>query len=169
MIFSGGEGTKNNAQHHWVIWASLVISSIMDSINWPNPWGMAVPDLTPLVLLYWIMAINSTNFIITTMIFGIMHDVLYHTGLGTYALIYLLLVFPMLHIKLQLRNTTLLHMSLFIGLWMLAHQFLVWLLTAANHITLSTISFWVAALIGTLLWPLIFISLRTLRRQMRVR
>jgi rod shape-determining protein MreD len=169
MIFSGGEGAQIHHQRHWVIWLTLLLGIIIDSFNWPAHWSAAIPDLTPLVLLYWVMAIAQRNFIITAVILGIAHDVLYHSSLGSHALIYLALLYPMLFIRLQLRNGTLFQMSLIVGLWMLAHQVLSWLLHLGRIGSEQQLSFWLASLVAMLLWPLLFISLRSLRRHMRVR
>lgn len=169
MIFSGGEGSKANSQHHWVIWLTLLLGVTIDSLSGTVNWNLIFPDITPLILLYWVMAINQRNFIITSFIVGIAHDVLNHSGLGTYAIIYLLMIYPMLHLRLRLRNTTLLQMSLIMGLWMLAHQLLIWLMASTSRFSVDNIAFWSSAIVATLLWPLIFIMLRTLRRQMRVK
>jgi rod shape-determining protein MreD len=155
--------------NRWVVFASLLFGVLLDSISWPSPLGLIIPDVTPLILFYWVMALANSNFLLTAFFFGLLHDVLYHTGMGTYALIYCLLVYPLLHVRLQVRNKTLLHMSLFMGMWMLAHQLLVWLLTPANHIAGQHASFWLASLLSVLLWPLLFILLRVLRRNAFVR
>jgi rod shape-determining protein MreD len=169
MIFAGGEGAQANHQRHWIVWLTLIISVIVDSFNWPAHWSAAIPDLTPLILLYWVMAIAQRNFIITAVILGIVHDVLYHSSLGSHALIYLLLLYPILYIRLQLRNGTLFQMSVIVGLWMFAHQLLSWLLHLGRISHDQQVSFWLASVVAMLLWPIIFISLRSLRRRMRVR
>lgn len=169
MIFSGGEGAQTNHQHHWVIWLTLIVGLILDSLNWPSSWGYAVPDVTPLILLYWVMAIAQRNFIITALLLGLVHDLLYHSSLGSHSLVYLALLYPILHIRLRLRNSTLFQMSLFIGIWMLGHQSLNWLLNLGRLPEEHLASFWLASIVAMLLWPLLFISLRGLRRHMRVR
>lgn len=162
-------GAPHLSHNRWVVFATLLLGVLLDSISWSADWGVVVPDVTPLILLYWVMALANSNFLATAFFFGLLHDVLYHTGMGTYALIYCLLVYPMLHVRLQLRNKTLLHMSFFIGSWMLVHQLLIWFITPANHVAGHNLAFWLAALVGALLWPLIFILLRTLRRNALVR
>lgn len=154
--------------NRWLVVLTLLAGLLLDSISWPRPWGLAVPDLTPLILLYWVMALANSNFLLTAFVFGILHDVLYHTGLGTYALIYLLMVYPMLHVRLQLRNKTLLHMSLFLGLWMLGHQLLAWLLTPASMTGSSNPAYWLAAATAMLIWPALFQLLRTIRRSAKI-
>lgn len=160
---------QHRSNNRWIVFVTLLAGVLLDSISWSANWGVVVPDITPLILLYWVMALANSNFIITAFFFGLLHDVLYHTGMGTYALIYCILVYPMLHVRLQLRNKTLLQMALFIGSWMFAHQLLIWLATPAKHIAGENIAFWLAALVAAFLWPLIFILLRTLRRNAHVR
>ncbi len=169
MIFSGGEGAQANHQRHWIIWLTFVVALIFDGLSWPQDWATAIPSLTPLVLLYWVMAIAQRNFVITAFILGILHDVLYHSSLGAHALVYLALLYPILHIRLPLRNSTLFQMSLMVGLWMLMHQALIWLLHLGRLSQDQQLAFWLASVVAMLLWPLVFISLRSLRRQMRVR
>jgi rod shape-determining protein MreD len=160
---------RHQSHNRWLVFATLLLGVLLDSISWPSGWGVVVPDVTPLILLYWVMALANSNFLITAFFFGLLHDVLYHTGMGTYALIYCLMVYPLLHVRLQLRNKTLLQMALFMGGWMLVHQLLVWLITPANHLAAHNIAFWLAALVSALIWPLIFILLRTLRRNAHIR
>lgn len=160
---------QHQSHHRWLVFATLLFGVLLDSISWPTSWGMIVPDVTPLILLYWVMALASSNFLVTAFFFGLLHDVLYHTGMGTYALIYCLMIYPMLHVRLQLRNKTLLQMALFMGVWMLIHQLLVWLMTPANQMATQNMAFWLAALVSALIWPLIFILLRTLRRNAHIR
>jgi rod shape-determining protein MreD len=169
MIFSGGEGAQTHHHRQWVIWLTLLFGVMMDSFNWRDPWSAAIPNISPLILLYWVLAIAQRNFIITAVIIGIIHDVLYHTSLGSHALIYLGLLYPILYVRLQLRNTTLFQMSLIVGLWMLAHQALSWILHLGRIGSEQQLSFWLASLVAMFLWPLVFISLRMLRRHMRVR
>lgn len=161
--------SQQDSHNRWVVFSSLLMGVLLDSISWSGDWGVAIPDVTPLILLYWVMAIATNNFLVTAFFFGLLHDVLYHTGMGTYALIYCFLLYPMLHLRLQIRNKTLVQMSLFIGVWMLAHQVLVWLITPANHLAMENIAFWFAIPISILLWSFIFLSLRVLRRNMNVR
>jgi rod shape-determining protein MreD len=160
---------QHTSYRRWIVFATLLLGVLLDSISWPMPWGIAVPDITPLILLYWVMALANSNFLLTAFFFGLLHDVLYHTGMGTYALIYCLLIYPLLHVRLQIRNKTLLQISFFMGIWMFMHQLLVWLLTPANYVADQNSAFWLSVVVSVFLWPLIFISLRTLRRNMHIR
>lgn len=157
----------DSTHNRWIVISTLLFGLAFDSISWHTDINGLIPNLTPLILLYWVMALSPSNFLPTAFMFGLLHDVLFHTGLGTYALIYVLLVYPMLHFRLQLRNKSLLQISLFIGLWIVAHQLLVWLFAKPG--AMSQINFWLAPLVATLLWPLVFISLRTLRRYASIR
>jgi rod shape-determining protein MreD len=155
--------------NRWLIHLTLLVGLGIDSLSWSAPWGNAIPDVTPMILLYWVMALSNSNFFITAFLFGLFHDVIYHAGFGSYAMIYLLMVYPMLQVRLQLRNKTLLQMAWFIGLWLVLHQVLVWLMTPAKNGIGFDLSFWLAALMGMMLWPLLFISLRSLRRRAHIR
>lgn len=168
MIFSAKKHPHHSHQRHWVIWLTLLLGLIVDRINWPSDWALIIPNLTPLILFYWVIAIAQRNFVVTATVIGIAHDVLFHSNLGAYALIYLLLIYPLLHMRLQLRNTTLFQMSLIVGFWMLIHQGLIWLINLGKSPNGHELTFWLSALTATLLWPLLFISLRSLRKAMHV-
>lgn len=155
--------------NRWLLVLTLLVGLLLDSIAWPRPWGVSVPDITPLILLYWVLALEKNNFIVTTFVLGILHDALYHTGLGTYALIYLVLIYPMLHLRLQIRNKTLFQMSLIVGVWLAVHQALVWLLTPAIHMKEQLVYFTYAIIVGMMLWPSLFLLLRALRRSAKIR
>lgn len=170
MIFSGGEGgPQSNHQRHWIIWLTFVVSLIIDSITWPHAWGIAIPDITPLVLFYWVLAISQKSFVVTATLLGMIHDILYLSSLGTHAIVYLILLYPLLHIRLQLRNMTLFQMSIVMGFFVLIHQVLLWLFHWGKLSAEQQLPYLLASLVAIFIWPLLFISLRSLRRNMRIR
>lgn len=168
MIFSAGKHEKNYHQNHWVIWVTLLLGLVIDHINLPNQLNLLLPSFTSLILFYWVLAISKRTFLITAIIIGILHDALLNTPLGSHGVIYLLLIYPILHIRLQLRNAFLLQMSLFVGFWMLLHQALIWLFNLGRINQEDLLLFWLAPVVTVLLWPLLFIILRTIRKRMQV-
>ncbi len=156
--------------NRWLVWLTLIFGLLIDSISWSKPLSLSVPDITPLILLYWVLALERSNFLLVALLLGLFHDVLYHTHLGSYSLIYILLIYPVLHSRLQIRNLTLLQISLLVAPWFAVHQLLVWLLTTASNLTLEFLIYFASAIImATVIWPFIFIVLRGIRRSANIR
>lgn len=53
---------QHQSHNRWLVFATLLFGVLFDSISWPNGWGVVVPDVTPLILLYWVMALANSNF-----------------------------------------------------------------------------------------------------------
>jgi rod shape-determining protein MreD len=156
--------------NRWLVWLTLVFAILIDSISWSKHISLAIPDITPLILLYWVLALEKSNFLLTAVILGLFHDALYHTHLGTYSLIYAILIYPVLHLRLQIRNLTLLQISLLVAPWFALHQLLIWLLTTASNLSSESLLYFMSAImIAVMLWPWLFLMLRSIRRAAKIR
>lgn len=162
--------THIETHNRWLVWITLSFGVLIDSISWSKSITLIIPDVTPLILLYWVLALERSNFLFTAVILGLFHDVLYHTHLGSYSLIYILLIYPVLHTRLQIRNLTLLQISLLIAPWFALHQLLVWLLTTASNLSTDFLLYFASAVLtATVMWPFLFTTLRGIRRSAKIR
>ena len=100
---------------------------------------------------------------------GLLLDVLRGTLLGQYALTMAILAFIMLNLYRRVRVFPLWQQSVVIGVLLLLHQAMtLWIRDIAGEAP-DTLAHALPALIGMLFWPWVFILLRDLRRQYKVR
>jgi rod shape-determining protein MreD len=158
--------TSPFAPFYFVLTVSLaMIMRIMDVIP-----GMAQfnPDWIALVLIYWCVALPERFGVFTAFTIGVFTDVLTSHLLGQHALIYAFFSYFSIRQHRRLRQFPIPQQCLFILFCLTSGQILtsgMQTMQAANHLPLSS---WYPVLTGTLVWPLVFIVLRTVRVLARI-
>lgn len=126
------------------------------------------PDWIVLVLIYWSIALPERFSVFTAFWVGLLTDVLTGHLLGQYALIYALISYLSIKEHRRLRQFPVPQQCLFVLFCLLGAQSLLFgmeSMQAANRLPLS---FWYPVLSGTLAWPLVFLTLRTIRVLARI-
>lgn len=147
-----------------LIVTSLLIALILSVIPLPEALRFARPDWALLVLLYWNLELPDRVGVGTAWLVGLLQDVLVATLLGQHALGYTLAAYiaVKLHQRIRLYPiwqqaisiSVLLALSQLISLWIngiLGRPVNIWL-------------YWLPTLLGILVWPLVSVTLRNLRR-----
>jgi rod shape-determining protein MreD len=125
------------------------------------------PDWVLMFILYWNMAAPSRIGISFAWITGLFMDVLTGRLLGQHALAYAVVAYLCIRLHRQLRNHTLLQQSLIILLLLLIDQMLIFW-TQNSRVDTINLLYWAAPFTGALLWPMVFIALRHIRRSFNV-
>ena len=126
------------------------------------------PDWVLMFILYWNMAAPSRVGIGFSWVTGLFMDVLTGRLLGQHALAYAVVAFLCIRLHRQFRNHTLLQQSLIILLLLLIDQMLIfWTQNLRQADTIDWL-YWAAPFTGALLWPLVFVTLRHVRRSFNV-
>lgn len=131
----------------------------------PEEMGYLRPDWVALVLVYWIIALPQRVGMISAWIVGVIVDVLTGSLLGQHALSYVVLAYVALNLYQRLRMFTVWQQSLILFAFMGLNQLInLWIENLAG---LSSWNMWylLPALSGALLWPWIFMLLRSVRRK----
>ena len=139
---------------------------ILMLIPLPDSMRILRPEWVLLTVMYWSMALPRSVGIGYAWVVGLLMDVLFGGALGVLAFSYALVVYLILHFHLQLRQFPLWQQALsLMSLILLVH-----IVTASmTSATSSWLSWFPAALTSTLLWPLVHVFLRTVRRTFNVR
>jgi rod shape-determining protein MreD len=148
--------------------ASLVAAMILRIVPLPHEVSLLNPDWVLLFLLYWNMAIPDRVGVGAAWFTGLLTDVLTGRMLGQHALAYAVAAYICIRLHRQLRLYPLYQQALSVLLFQLLSQLLVfWTqnIKAANALGLS---YWLPSLVGALLWPLVFLGLRRLRRRFNI-
>ena len=149
-----------------VIILSTFLSVILTISTFPL--GYFSPDWIFLIIIYWIIAVpNMYNFFVIWLI-GIITDVAVGSTLGMNALIYVFLLFIVKKLYKSLRYFTVIQQGIIVlVLMILKITFLLWIDAMLNTDMYSVSMYW-TTLTSALVWPIIFFSLRHLRRRYNI-
>ena len=149
-----------------VIILSTFLSVILTISTFPL--GYFSPDWIFLVIIYWIIAVPSMYNLFVIWLIGIITDVAMGSTLGMNALIYVFLSFIIKKLYKSLRYFTVIQQSIIVlFLMVLKITFLLWIDVMLSAGIYSTLMYW-TTLSSALIWPVIFFSLRYLRRKYNI-
>lgn len=154
------------AQHHggWVIILSFVLALALTIVPLPGVVEMFRPEWVTITLIYWCMALPARIGVGIGWLLGLLLDVLRDTLIGQYALALALVAFLTLHLHQRIRVFPLWQQSLSIFvLVMLENLIVLWI----KGLTGNSPDFWSilpSAFTTMLVWPLMYLLLRQVRR-----
>lgn len=156
--------------HHggWVIILTLLTALVLTLLPLPETVRYLRPQWYTLVLIYWTLALPQRVGVLSGFILGLFVDVATATLLGQHALALSLIAFITLKTHQRVRLFPLWQQSLTILPLLLIERLIGLWVTGAVGQPIPDFSYWASPLIGTLLWPWIYIVLRDLRRRFQV-
>jgi rod shape-determining protein MreD len=136
----------------------------------PLPEGLRPfrPDWVGLVLIYWCLALPDRVGVGYGWSAGLLLDVLTGTLLGQHALAFTLIAFLTLKLHQRVRLYPLWQQSLTVLLLLMLHQLINMWVQGITGRPPQDWSYWLPSLIGMVLWPFVYQTLRGLRRQFSV-
>ena len=156
--------------HHGgaVILLSLCVALILTIFPLPEILQAYRLQWVLLVLIYWCMAIPERVGVVVSFFCGIMLDILTGTLLGQHAMSLSLISFITLQFHKRLRVFPLWQQAMFVALLLMLDRLLMLVVDGFAGGQTKNISYWLAPLLGGLLWPWLYIILRDLRRRFNV-
>ncbi|MFO8156507.1 MAG: rod shape-determining protein MreD [Pseudomonadota bacterium] len=159
---------RTRSSGNGLIAITLVVGLLLTLMPLPQWLAVARPEWLLLVLIYWNMAIPGRIGVGIAWVVGLFQDVAVGALLGQHALAFALVAYLVMRLHQRLRLYT---------IWQQAVAVLV--LVALNLLILSWIRgvvgepavslwFWAPAVTSMLIWPLMFVLLRALRRRYRI-
>ena len=152
-----------------VIWLTLLIGLCVQIIPWSPEYNIFKPHLLMLIMAYWLIALPHRIGMGVAFLLGIVLDLFSGSLLGIHAFIFSCVAY-LLIFKFQLiRNLALWQQSIVIFAVSLCYNLLVFLFQVSIYhtITISPLIL-VSSLIDGLLWIVIYLSLRLIRRNFAV-
>lgn len=138
---------------------------ILPMPEWARPFR---PQWVTLVLLYWAIALPHRIGVGSGFIVGIVLDVLTGTLLGQHALGLSIVIFIAIQLHQRIRVFPFWQQSLgILILLVIEHLLALWVTGATRGVT-PGLAYWAVPLIGALLWPWVFVTLRKTRRHFKV-
>ena len=148
-----------------IIVISILLAMVLMLMPLPDSLRVVRPEWVLLTLMYWAMALPRRVGVGYAWFVGLFMDVLLGGILGALAFAYALVVYLILHFHLQLRQFPLWQQALsLMSLILLVH-----IVTVMMTPAMTEWHAWLPAVVSTLLWPLIYVFLRAVRRTFHVR
>jgi rod shape-determining protein MreD len=139
--------------------------SVMPLPTWAQDFR---PQWVALTLIYWCMALPQRVGIGAAWSVGLAQDVLTGTLLGQHALSLSVTAFLAVRLHQRIRIFPMLQQSLSVMVLLLVERLLsLWVIGATGQPT-PALWYWMPVLMGTVLWPWVFIVLRDVRRRFDV-
>jgi rod shape-determining protein MreD len=157
--------------HHrggWVIFASFIVAFILTIFPLPDWLEPLRPEWVALVLIYWCMALPQRIGVGIGWTVGILLDVLRAGLLGQNALSLCIVAYVTIKMYQRIRIFPLWQQALSILVLITLHQMLLLWVKGISGQTSSTWSYWLPSISSMVIWPLIYIVLRNVRRRFRV-
>ncbi len=157
-------------RHHGggVIVFTFIIALLLTVIPLPDWARYMRPDWVGLVLIYWCMALPERVGVATGWFLGLMVDLLTGTLLGQHALSLTVVAYIALKFHLRLRLVPVWQQSLTVLVLLVLHQLLSLWISRIIGRPGAPWFFWMPSVLGMIIWPLVYATLRGLRRGFRV-
>lgn len=151
------------AYPRWILYASLMVALLLGLLPLPEVLQPVRPFWLALVLVYWLIEDPEHVGLGFAFLLGLLADLTYGGLLGEQALRLVILAFIVQRFRARLRFFPLLQQALTLGALLLNDR----IVSAGLHLLLGEptlpVAFWIAPVVGMLLWPPLFLVLDALR------
>jgi rod shape-determining protein MreD len=149
----------------WIILCSLLIAYALTVVPLPDWATGARPQWVALVLIYWCLAVPHRVGVGVAWLAGLAQDALQSTLLGQHAFSYAIAAFLVLKLHQRIRVYPLGQQSIIVLILLtMIHLAQLWVNGLVGRPP-PPAAYWLAPLVGTLMWPWIFIIMRAVRRR----
>lgn len=155
--------------HSGLLVASLVLALVLGLLPLPAALAPFKPWWLALVLGYWLLEAPERAGLGLAFALGLLADLVYGTLLGEHALRLSILAYLMLRFRARLRFFPLSQQALAILLLLLNDRMVVLAVRAFTGEGWPGLGFWLAPVVGMLLWPWLFLLLDDLRLRLRAK
>ncbi|MDR3477766.1 MAG: rod shape-determining protein MreD [Gammaproteobacteria bacterium] len=152
-------------QHWLVIPTSFLIAIILTLLPMPAWTIWMRPAWVLMVLIYWAMVSPYRVNMGTAWVVGILLDVLNGTLLGEHALALSVVTYFVVRMHTQLRMYPLLQQGMWIFLFVLIYQFILFCIQGFLGEMPKTWLYWSSSATSMLLWPWVFVIMRDYQRR----
>lgn len=158
----------NQPRGGFVVYLSFLVALMLSALPLPEDLQWWRPEWVLLVLLYWIVALPARVGLGTAWVLGILLDVLRGNLLGLNALALTIVAYVMLLVYQRVRMFSWLQQVLFVFALVALDQIIVHWVKGILGVSSQTLMFLVPALVSAVLWPVLFMLLRGVRRGFNV-
>ena len=132
------------------------------------PLGYYAPEWMLLVVIYWAIAMPSNSKMFLAFLSGIILDIVFGQALGVSSLFYVVLIYLFLRLYNSLRYMTIAQQAVVLFFFIFIKQhLLVWLYYIIDR-NIDYQALLVGSIISAFVWPLIYYTLRFVRRKFHI-
>ena len=159
------------AEHRggWLIVISIFAALVLTALPLPETASAWRPEWTALILVYWCLALPERVGIGWSWFVGCLQDVLQGPELGTHGLAFAIAAYLTIRLYQRLRVFPVWQQALAVLVLLLLIRLILFWIDGLLGRPTPNWKHWLPALTGTLVWPLVFMLLRRLRRRFNVR
>ena len=160
----------NSARPHarWLIALTLVTALTLTILPLPVVLEPYRPEWAMLAILYWSLALPARVGVGVAWLAGLLQDILQATALGSHALAFALIAYLTIQLYQRMRSVPVWQQALTVLVILLAARGVLFVTRGLSDDPGVDWRFWMPAVTSTLLWPLVFMLLRFLRRGFQV-
>lgn len=161
----------NQARHQGglVIVVSFLCAYVLTILPLPAWLAQARPDWVALVLVYWCIAVPQRVGVGVGWFTGLLQDSLQNSLLGQHALTYAILAYLMLKLHQRVRVFPLWQQAVSVMFLLLLTRLIeLWTNSVVGR-QLPAMDYWLGAMAGAALWPIVFVFMRQVRHSFDVR
>ena len=148
-----------------VIAMTFVIALLLTVLPMPESVAIWRPAWVALVLIYWCMAAPERVGVAVGWVAGLLLDVMTGTLLGQHALGLSIVAWVAHHTHRRVRVLPLWRQAITIFILLFLYQALILWSNGIRGIPVAAAAYWTSPLVGTFLWPWLFVVLRVVRRR----
>lgn len=152
-----------------VILAIFIVAFVLEIMPWPIGFQGLRPTWIVLVLIYWALALPDKISIGTAFLAGVVWDLILGSILGIHTLVLSVAIYFVAKYHLILRNLSLWLQSLLMIAYIVLIRFAIFVVEFVLHSAEFNAQQILGAAISGVLWPWIFLLMRHIRRQLRLR
>jgi len=150
----------------WVVLGTLLVAWLLTILPMPG-WAVVLrPQWTALVLIFWVLTLPDRIGVFWSFFVGLMLDVVAGTVLGQHALSFSVMGYLVVELQQRIKLFHFWQQTLSVWLLLTAERLLsLWILGATGQ-PMPTLTYWLAPVVGMLLWPWLYLLLRDLCQQL---
>ena len=156
---------QNSPSALLVVAASLILAMALRILPLPDGLFVFNPDWVLLFLIYWNMAIPERVGVGSAWLVGLLTDTLTGRMLGQHALAYAVVAYCCIRLHRQLRLYPIPQQAMSTLLFLLLSQLLIFWTQNIRGSNAIGAAYWLPSLTGAFFWPMVFVTLRHVRRR----
>ncbi len=151
-----------------VVLVTIIISYMLTILPLPNIVVNLRPAWTALVIIFWVMLIPHRMSIVSAWCVGLFLDVLNNTLLGEHALALAVIAYLVARSYVRLQLYPVSQQALFVLLFLFLYQVMIFIPQALVGAMPTSWFYWLAPIVGMLLWPWISYLLSSVSEKYRI-
>jgi len=154
------------------IFITILLAMILELIPFPEGLpkeiGFLRPELVLMTLIYWVIALPHRAGVVLAWVFGLMMDILVGNFLGQFACSFVIISYVVLQFYQRLRMFSVWQQAILISGLTMLHRGLSFLYLYFFYGTIPSLWQMMPAISSALVWPLVFLLLRAIRRSLKL-